>query len=57
MKSWKTTVVGTLGAGVLTAQTIIQTGTLDTRTIIIASFLGMLGFLAKDKNVTGTGKR
>ena len=56
MKSWKTTVVGTLGAGVLTAQTIIQTGTLDTRTIIIASFLGMLGFLAKDKNVTGTGK-
>ena len=56
MKSWKTTLAGVLGAGVLTAQTVVQTGTVDTRTIIISSFLAMLGFLAKDKGVTGTGK-
>jgi hypothetical protein len=53
MKSWRTTLFGAVGASVLTANTLLTTGTVDLRTVIISGFLAGIGFLAKDKNVTG----
>jgi len=56
MKNWKTTVAGLVGAIALALQAELSTGTIDGKTIVTAVIVAALGFLAKDFNVTGTGK-
>ena len=53
MKSWKSTLAGCVGAAVNLVLPLIQTGTVDTKTIIISVILAVLGFLAKDFDVSG----
>lgn len=56
MKNWKTTVVGAVGAAALALQSLFATGEVDAKTALTAAIVAILGFLAKDFNVTGTGK-
>ena len=56
MQSWKTTITGVIGAIALVVGNLLQAGTVDPRTIIIAVIVAVMGVLAKDFNVTGTGK-
>jgi hypothetical protein len=51
--NYKTTIAGCAGAACLAASKIIETGTIDYQTIITAVIVAILGFLAKDFNVTG----
>ena len=51
--SWKTTVVGALLAIVIAVQPILATGTIDWKAVILAALVALLGYLAKDSNVTG----
>lgn len=56
MKNWKTTLIGALIAGATVALDLLQKGTVDTKTIIIAVGFTVLGIFAKDFNVSGTAK-
>lgn len=56
MKNWKTTLAGVIGAIALSLQSAFATGTVDGKTVITAAIVAAFGFLAKDFNVTGTGK-
>lgn len=56
MKSWRTTAVGCLTAGLYAVLTAIQAGQIETRDLVIAGGIAILGFLSKDLNVTGSGK-
>jgi hypothetical protein len=53
MKSWKTTLVGALSAAGLVVLQLVQTGTVDVKTLAIAAGVALIGFFAKDSNVTG----
>ena len=54
MKSWKTTLVGCLGAALNAALPLLKTGSIDAQTLITSVAMALLGYLAKDFNVTGT---
>ena len=56
MNSWKTTLTGVLGAVALVVGNLLQSGTVDPKTIIIAVIVAALGVLAKDFNVSGPSK-
>lgn len=56
MKSWKSTLAGCVGAAVNIALPLVQTGTVESKTIIISATLAVLGFLAKDFDVSGVDK-
>lgn len=56
MKNWKTTLAGMLSAAGYAALTAMQNGTLEPRDLAIIGGLAAVGVLAKDLNVTGTGK-
>ena len=51
MKNWKTTLIGLIGASMNAAYTLMLTGTLDGKTILMSAFMAAIGFLAKDFNV------
>lgn len=53
MKNWKTTVAGALMAGANVALSLYQSGTVDARTLLVSAAFAIIGFLAKDFNVTG----
>ncbi len=53
MKNWRTTITGLLSAAGLVVVNLIQTGTVDPKTLAIAAALAILGALAKDAQVTG----
>jgi lysozyme family protein len=55
-KNWKTTLVGAVMGALIVGLQLIQTGTTDLKTIAVAVAVALLGALAKDFNVTGTGK-
>lgn len=55
MKSWKTTVIGLIGAIATALFPLIKTGSVDPQTLVSAAALAILGFFAKDWNATGTG--
>lgn len=54
--SWKTTVVGILLAIAYAIQPIIATGQIDWKQIVIAALIALLGYVAKDSDVTGGTK-
>ena len=53
MKNWKTSLFGGLTAALLVILNLLQHGTVDLKTLIIAGGIALLGFVAKDNNVTG----
>lgn len=53
MKNWKTTITGALIAVVIAVQPIIATGNVDWKAVGLAALVALLGYLAKDNNVTG----
>lgn len=53
MKSWKTTIIGCGGAVLQVIIPLIQTGGISINQILSATVMAMLGYFAKDKNVTG----
>jgi hypothetical protein len=56
MKSWKTTVIGLVGAIATTLVPLYQNGTVDLQTLISSIAIAVLGFFAKDWNATGSGE-
>jgi hypothetical protein len=52
-KNWKTTLVGAVLAAALVVVNLVQTGTVDSKTLVTAGALALIGALAKDFNVTG----
>jgi hypothetical protein len=52
-RSWKTTLIGAVGAVVKVLATLYQTGTVDPSTLASAAFMALFGYFAKDWNVTG----
>jgi hypothetical protein len=55
--SWKTTVVGAILALIIAIQPLIATGTIDWKQVIIAGLIAVLGYVAKDRDVTGGTKQ
>ena len=53
MKSWKTTVVGAVLAIVVAVQPLLQTGQIDWKAVGLGGLIALLGYFAKDSNVTG----
>jgi hypothetical protein len=54
MKNWKTTLTGLVGAIALTLVDYFQNGgKLDPHQIVLPITIAVLGFVAKDLNVTG----
>lgn len=54
--SWKTTVVGAVLALIIAIQPLISTGTIDWKQVIVAALIAILGYVAKDRDVTGGTK-
>lgn len=50
LASWKTTLVGILGAAATAAVSAYQYGSISKEALIQAAIIGALGFLAKDGN-------
>lgn len=48
MKDWKTTVVGCCIGALTAVLELVQTGTVDSKTLIIVGGLAALGVLSKD---------
>jgi hypothetical protein len=53
MRSWKTTLVGCVGAVANALFPLLSTGSVPTETLIMSAVMALLGFVAKDFNVTG----
>jgi hypothetical protein len=53
MKNWKTTLFGVLAAISIAVLPILQSGVIDWKAIMIAISVGLLGYFAKDHDVTG----
>jgi hypothetical protein len=51
--SWKTTLIGAILAIVIAVQPLITTGKIDWKAVGIAALVALLGYVAKDSNVTG----
>jgi hypothetical protein len=56
MKSWKTTVLGFIGAIATALIPLLQTGSVDTQTLATSVAIAALGVLSKDFDVTGGSK-
>jgi hypothetical protein len=57
MMSWKTTLVGCVGAALNALLPLLKTGSVDAQTLITSVAMALLGYLAKDFNVTGTPQK
>jgi hypothetical protein len=55
--SWKTTVIGAILALAVAIQPLLTTGTIDWKQVIIAGLIALLGYVAKDSDVTGGSKK
>jgi len=53
MKNYKTTLFALLAAICIGVYPIIQTGIIDWNKVLMAAFIALVGFFAKDNNVTG----
>lgn len=53
MKNWKTTLWGAISAVVIVLQPLITTGEINWTSIFFASTITLLGYFAKDNDVTG----
>lgn len=56
MKSWRTTIIGAIGATFVAIQPLIETGAIDWKSVGIAALIALFGYLAKDAGVSGTEK-
>ena len=56
MKSWKTTLVGCLGAALNALIPLLKTGSIDAQTLIMSAVIAIMGVLAKDFDVSGLPK-
>lgn len=56
MKNFRTTLVGALLAIAVAVQPLIETGAVDVKAIVMAAMIALLGYLAKDAGVSGTGR-
>jgi EamA domain-containing membrane protein RarD len=52
-RSWKTTIIGLIIAAGTVALPLIQTGTVDNKSILIAIGFAILGYLSKDFDKSG----
>ncbi len=52
MKSWKTTLVGLIGAIAIAIQPYLETGAFDSKALISAAVVAAFGVLTKDFNVS-----
>lgn len=55
MKSWKTTLIGCIGAIANAIVPLYNNGSVDAQTLAISAFMALFGFFAKDWNATGVG--
>jgi hypothetical protein len=55
--SWITTILGALLALVVAIQPLITTGEINWGQVGIAALIALLGYFAKDANVTGGTKK
>ena len=55
MKNWKTTLVGFLIGGVKIGYALYRTGDLTVDNLVTSLGIALVGFMAKDFNVTGAG--
>lgn len=53
MKSWKTTILGLIAAIGVAIVPILESGTIDWKSIIIAALIAIFGYIAKDHDVSG----
>ena len=56
MKNWRTTLIGAVLAALLSGLTIMQTGTIDVKTVLLSVGIAFLGYVAKDAGVSGIVK-
>ena len=56
MKSWRTTLTGAILAIVIAVEPIISTGVIDWKRVGMGALIALMGYLAKDAGVSGTGK-
>lgn len=56
MKSWKTTLVGAIGAALTVALPMIGGGPIAWSTVGTAAAIAALGYFAKDAGITGAEK-
>jgi uncharacterized membrane protein YeaQ/YmgE (transglycosylase-associated protein family) len=56
MGNIKTTAIGIIGAIANSAYPLITKGNVPPETIIVSVIIALLGFFAKDYNVSGTGQ-
>jgi hypothetical protein len=57
LTNWKTTLIGALLAIVVAIQPLITTGSIEWSQVILAALIALLGFLAKDFDVTGGSRK
>lgn len=57
MKNWKTTATGCVGAAAYAAAAYLQGGSFAVKDMIISVAIAVLGFLAKDFNITGSAEK
>jgi len=53
MKNWKTTLAGAVPAVGYAVIAAVQAGNINYKDLLIVAGLALLGYFAKDKNVTG----
>ncbi len=53
MKNWKTTLTGAAIAAAIVVLQLVQTGTVDAKSLITAGAFALLGAISKDFNTTG----
>lgn len=56
MRNWKTTLAGFLTAVALPVIDYLQKGGTDIKTLALSAGALIIGWFAKDRDVTGTGK-
>ncbi len=54
MKDWKTTIAGAVLAAVVAVQPIVESGNIDWKDLAFAALIAAFGYLAGDKQTTGT---
>lgn len=54
--SWRTTITGYLGAAALGIVPVLQTGTFETKDLILPAVIAVCMRFAKDTGATGAGK-
>lgn len=57
MKNWKTTISALTLAVIIAVQPIVENGVIDWKKVGVAALVAVVGYFAKDNNVTGGTKQ